>query len=144
MIANLLLHDAADVGIGGVSCQRKFRFGGGVLQRYRRDKEAFGLFKSHRLRVGPRQSLWVALQEVSERCQNPCTVGKKSAVKVYHAEESLQLLDVLRGGALFDCGGLLRRGGGTFRRNRVAKKFQGGDSKNTFFQIDGKAIGGKN
>ena len=112
-----------------------------MLQRYRRDKEAFGLFKSHRCRVGPNQSFWVAPQEVSERFQNFCTIGEKSAVKVYHAEKTLQLLDILRGGALFDCGGLLRRGGGAFRRNRVAKKFQGGHSKNAFFQIDGEAIG---
>ena len=108
-----------------------------MLQWHRRDEEAFGLFKSHRHRVGPRQRFWVALQEVSERFQNLCAVGKKTAVKVYHAQETLQLLDNLRGGTLFDCGSLLRRGGGAFRRNRVAKEFQGGDSKNTFFQIDG-------
>ena len=87
---------------------------------------------------------WVALQEVSERFQNFCTIGEESAVKVYHAEETLQLLDVLRGGALFDCGSLLRRGGGAFPRNHVAKKLKGWESKNTFFQIDGKAIGGEN
>ena len=114
------------------------------MQWNRRDEEAFGLFKSHRRRVGPRQSFWVALQEVSERFQNLCAVGKKSAVKVHHAEETLQLLDILRGGTLFDCGGLLRCGGGAFRRNRVAKKLKGGDSKNAFFQIDGEAICGKN
>ena len=97
--------------------------------------------KAVRRRVGPGQSFWVALQEVSERFQNFCTIGEESAVKVYHAEETLQLLDVLRGGTLFDCGGLLRHGGGAFRRNRVAKKLKGGDSKNAFFQIDGEAIG---
>ena len=100
------------------------------------------MFKSRRCRVGPSQSFWVAPQEVSERFQNFCTIGEESAVKVYHAEETLQLLDVLRGGTLFDCGGLLRRGGGAFRRNRVAKKLKGGNSKNAFFQIDGEAIGG--
>ena len=110
MVAIFLLHDAPDVGIGGISCQRMFCIWGGVLQWYRRNKEAFGLFNSRRCHVGPSQSFWVALQEVSERFQNFCTVGKESAVKVYHAEETLQLLDVLRSGALFDCGGLLRRG----------------------------------
>ena len=85
--------------------------------------------------VGPNQSVWVALQEVSERFENLCTVGQETVVKVYHAEKTLQLLDILRGSTLFDCSGLLRRGGGTFRRNRVAEKFQGGDRKNTFFQM---------
>ena len=115
-----------------------------MLQWYRCDEEAFGFFKSCRRCVGPSQSFWVALQEISERFQNLCAVGKKSTVKVHHAEETLQLLDILRGGTLFDCGGLLRRGGGTFRRNRVAKKFQRWDCKNAFAQIDGCTIGGKN
>ena len=71
------------------------------MQWHRRDEEAFGLFKSRCRRIGPRQSFWVALQEVSERFENLCTVGKERAVKVYHAEETLQLLDVLRGGTLW-------------------------------------------
>ena len=86
-------------------------------------------------RGGPNEGFWDALQEVSQWLENFCALGEKTAVKVYHAEETLQLLDVLRGSTLFDCGGLLRRGGGTFHRNRVAKKFQRGNWKTHFFKL---------
>jgi hypothetical protein len=40
-----------------------------------------------------------------------CTVGQKMAVKVYHAEEALQLFDILRGWAEFNFGGVIGRRG---------------------------------
>ena len=117
--------------------------GTGVLQWHCREEKVSVLFKSHRRCVRPRQSFWVAFQEVSKRFENLCTLGKKMVVKVHHAENTLQLLDVLRGGALFDCGGLLRRGGGTFRRNRVAKKLQKGTAKTHFLKLMAKPLAAK-
>ncbi len=38
-------------------------------------------------------------------------VGQKTAVKVYHAEKTLQLFDILRGWAKFDFGGVIGRKG---------------------------------
>jgi hypothetical protein len=59
-------------------------------------------------------------------------IGKKMAVKIYHTKKPLQLLDILRGGTSFDCGGMLGRGGRTCRQNHVTKKFQSWDA-NTYF-----------
>jgi hypothetical protein len=71
------------------------------------------------------------------------TARKETAVKVYHAVKSLQLLNVLRGGTRVICGGVLGRRGGTYRQHRVLKKFQRWNSKNALLQIDGEAIGGQ-
>ena len=120
MAAGFLLHHAADMCIGGVCCQRKFGLRTRVLQWNRGDEEAFGLFKSLRRRRGPHQSFWVALQEIRQGLEDLCAFWQKAMVKVYHAYEPLQLLDILRGGTLFDCGGLVRRWGGPSRRNHVA------------------------
>jgi hypothetical protein len=38
--------------------------------------------------------------------QHLCTVGKKTAVKIHHAEKTLQLFDVLRWWAKFNFGGV--------------------------------------
>ncbi len=46
MVVGFLLHDASDVSVGGVSGERKFVIWGGVLKRYRRRQEAFGLLES--------------------------------------------------------------------------------------------------
>ena len=120
MAAGFLLHHAADMCIGGVCCQGKLGLRTRVFQWNRGDEEAFDLFKSLRRRRGPDQLFWVAPQEICERFENPCAFWHKAAVKVYHAKKPLQLLDILRGGTLFDCGGLVRRWGGPSRRNHVA------------------------
>jgi hypothetical protein len=39
-----------------------------------------------------------AVQEISQRAQHLCAIGKKTAVKIHHAKKTLQLFDVLRGG----------------------------------------------
>ncbi len=52
-------------------------------------------------------------------------LGKKSAVKVYHAEKTLQLFDVLRGCAIFNFGGVIGRWGRSCRRNPVYKNLKG-------------------
>jgi hypothetical protein len=57
----------------------------------------------------------------------------KTAVKVYHAEKTLQLLDAL--------GGLTSCQGQSCRQNHVTEDFQGRDCKNAFFKVDGKTIG---
>jgi hypothetical protein len=61
------------------------------------------------------------------------------AVKVYHAKETLQLFDVLRGWAIFGFGRLIGRWGCSCRQNPVAKNLKGVCCKNTFFQVDGEA-----
>jgi hypothetical protein len=70
-------------------------------------------------------------------------IGQKTAVKIYHAEKTLQLFDVLRGWAEFDFGRVTGCGGCSCCRNHVAKNLQRGHCKNTFFKIDGKTIGGQ-
>jgi hypothetical protein len=64
------------------------------------------------------------------------------AVKVYHAKEMLQLLDVLRGWAIFNLGSVISHWGCSSRQNPVSKNLKRRCCKNTFFQIDGEAIGG--
>jgi hypothetical protein len=60
------------------------------------------------------------------------------AVKVYHADKTLQLLDVLGGGARFDYGGVSGRWGLILSPKSCD---QGGDCKNAFFKVDGETIG---
>ncbi len=64
-------------------------------------------------------------------------------VKVHHAEKSSQLLDILRGEQESISAVCLAIGGQTRHRNRVTENFQDWNCKNTFLQIDGKAIGGQ-
>jgi hypothetical protein len=45
--------------------------------------------------------------------QNLCTVGQKTAVKVYYAKKVLQLLDVLRGWEIFYFGSMIGVNGRT-------------------------------
>ena len=118
-----------------------------MLQWYHRDEEAFVLFKSRCHALYQAKVVGLPFRRSVRGLRTFAQLGRKrqkETVKVYHAEKTLQLLDILRSGALFDCSGLLRRWGGTFRRNHVAKKFQRGESKKAFFQIDGLASGGKN
>jgi hypothetical protein len=63
-------------------------------------------------------------------------------VKVYHAEKTLQLVDILRGWAIFGFGGVISRWGCSRRRNPVSKNFKGECCKKTFFQVDGEVIAG--
>jgi hypothetical protein len=70
-------------------------------------------------------------------------LGKKTAVKVYHAEEALQLFDILRGWAKFNFGGVIDRRGRSYRRNRVAKNLLGRGCKNAFVKFSGETIGGQ-
>jgi hypothetical protein len=65
------------------------------------------------------------------------------AVKIYHAEETLQLLDILRGQAKFNLGGVGSHGTFPCYRNLVAKNFQRRHFKNSFFKIDSETIGGQ-
>ncbi len=44
--------------------------------------------------VGLNQVFWVSFQEVSKRFQSACNGRQKSAVKVYHAKELLELFQV--------------------------------------------------
>jgi hypothetical protein len=75
--------------------------------------------------------------------QHLYAIGLKTAVKIHHAEKTLQLFDVLRGEGRFHFGGVTGRGSRSCCRNRVAKNLQRGHSKNTFFEIDGETIGGQ-
>ncbi len=56
MVFGFLLHDPSDVGIGGVSDQRKLSMGGRVLKWHRRRQEAFGFLESLLGGGGPLQS----------------------------------------------------------------------------------------
>jgi hypothetical protein len=80
-------------------------------------------------------------QEIRQRLQNLSTIWQEAVVKVYHAEKTLQLLDVLRGWAILDFAGVIGRGGRSCRRNRVAKNFEGRGCKNTLFQVNCQTIG---
>jgi hypothetical protein len=64
-------------------------------------------------------------------------------VKIYHAEETLQLFDILRGCPKFNFGGVSGHGGRPCRRNFVAKNFQRRNFENASFKIDGETIGGQ-
>jgi hypothetical protein len=44
---------------------------------------------------------------------------QKTAVKIHHAEKTLQLFDVLRGWAKFYFGGMIGRGGRPCRRKNI-------------------------
>ena len=90
---------------------------------------------------GPLQSFGPSLQEICQRFENLGTIWQETAVKVYHAEKTLQLLDVLRGWAVFDFGGVIDPRGRSCRRNRVSKNFKRGGCKNTFFQVNCQTIG---
>jgi hypothetical protein len=136
MVVGFLLHDASDVGVGGVSGERKFGIWGRVLKRYRRRHEAFGLLEGLLSGGGRLQCFGPPPQEIRQRLQNLSTIWQEAAVKVYHAEKTLQLLDVLRGRAVFEFGGVIGRGGRSCRRNRVAKNLKGGGCKNTLFQVN--------
>ncbi len=127
------LHDSSDVGIGGVSGERKFGIWGRVLTRHRRRQEAFGLLESLLSGGGPLQNFGPPLQEIRQRFENLGTIWQKAAVKVYHAKKTLQLLDILRGWAIFNFGGVIGRGGRSCRRNCVAKNFKRRGCKNTIF-----------
>ncbi len=69
-------------------------------------------------------------------------LGKKKAVKFYHAKKTLQLLDILRGWG-WDFGGMIGRRGRSCHRNCMTKNLKRGCCQHTFFQIDGEAIGGQ-
>ncbi len=61
-------------------------------------EEALCILKSLPGRGSSLQCFWAVPQEISQRPQNEGATRKKTAVKVHHAKESLQLLDILRGG----------------------------------------------
>jgi hypothetical protein len=82
------------------------------------------------------------LQEISQRFQNLCTLGQKTAVKVYHAKKMLQLLDILRRWAIFYLVNVIGRMGCSCRRDHVAKDLKRRCCKHTFFQIYCETIGG--
>ncbi len=90
-----LLHDIADMSIGGVSDKRKLSLWGGMLEGYRCSQEAFCILESLLCRGGPLQCFGLPLQEISQQVQHLCTIGQKPAVKIHHAENMLQLLNVL-------------------------------------------------
>jgi hypothetical protein len=68
------------------------------------------------------QSLLGCGRDQSEAAKRGCN-QEKTAEKVHHVEESLQLFDILRGGTRVDCTGVLGCGGRTCSRNGVPKNF---------------------
>ncbi len=64
MVPRLLLNDAADMGIEGVSGKRKLCIGERVLEWYRRSEEALCFLESLLRLVGPLQRFWPPLQEI--------------------------------------------------------------------------------
>ncbi len=101
MVAWFLLHNASDVGIGGVSGEGKFCCWRRMLQRYRGSQESLNFLKRLLGCGGPLQSPRSPLQEIGLRVQHLSTIWQETGVKVYHAEKTLQLLDVLGGGEQF-------------------------------------------
>jgi hypothetical protein len=73
-----------------------------VLKWHRFSEEAFCILKSLLSRSSLLQYFRAAPQEISLWPQNTGTTRKKTRVKVHHAEECLQLLDILRGGIRVD------------------------------------------
>jgi hypothetical protein len=63
MVPRLLLHDAADMGIGGISGERKFCVGGRVLEWYRLGDEALCILESLLCLVGLFQCFWPPFRE---------------------------------------------------------------------------------
>ncbi len=59
----------------------------------------------------------------------------KTAVKVYPAKETLQLLDVLRVWAIFDLGSVIGRRGHSHCQNPVSKNLKRRYCKNTFSKL---------
>jgi hypothetical protein len=99
MVSRFLLHDPSDMSIGGVSGERKSGIWGRMLEWHRRcQEEAFCILEGLLSGSGPLQHFGPSLQEISQRFQNFSTVWQKAVVKVYHPKETLQLLDILRGG----------------------------------------------
>jgi hypothetical protein len=84
-----------------------------------------------------------SLQEICQRAQNLCAVGQNTEVKIYHAEKMLQLFDVLSGWAKLNFGGMIDHGGGSCRRNCVAKNSQRRGCKNAFSRLTAKPLAAK-
>jgi hypothetical protein len=99
MVSRFLLHDAADMSIGGISGKRKFSLWGGMLEGHRRGQGAFSILESFLCCSGPLQYFGPLPQEISQRAQHLCAIRQKTAVKMHYAGKTLQLLNVLRGGA---------------------------------------------
>jgi hypothetical protein len=72
-----------------------------MLEGYHRRQETFCILECLLCGNGLLQCFGPTLQEISSSFQNLCTLGQKTAVKVYHAEKTLQLLDIIRGGGQF-------------------------------------------
>ncbi len=123
--------------------QEKAQHLGQYVGGYCRCQEAFCILECLLCRDGPIQRLGPPSQEISQRTQHLCAIRQKKTVKIHHAEKTLQLFDVLRGWAKLNFGSVIGRGGRRCCRNRVAKNFQRGHCKNTFFKIDGETIGGQ-
>ncbi len=67
----------------------------------------------------------------------------KTAVKVYHARETLQLLDVLRVWAIFDLGSMIGRRGHSRCQNPVSKNLKRRCCKNTFSKLMARPLAAK-
>jgi hypothetical protein len=76
-------------------------------------------------------------EDPSEVAKRGCN-QEETAIKAHHAEESLQLLNILRGGTRVDCGSVLGHRSQTRCQNCVPEKFQSWNGKYTYVQIDGK------
>jgi hypothetical protein len=98
MVSRFLLHDPSHMGIRGVSGKRTLSSSGRVLDGHRHCQEAFCTLECLPCRSGPLQRFGNSLQEISQRAQYLCAIWHKTAVKIYHAEKTLQLFDVLGGG----------------------------------------------
>jgi hypothetical protein len=98
MVPRFLLHDDANMSFGGLSGKRKISLWGGVLEGYCRDQEVLYNLKSLLCCGSPFQRFGPLFMR-SVKGRNTCAqYGKKTAVKIHHAEKTLQLLAVLGGG----------------------------------------------
>ncbi len=89
MFSGFFLHDSSDVGIGGVSGERKLSIWGGVLEWHRRCQEAFGLLGSLLSGGGPLQSFAPPPSGDQSKVLGLGYNLAKMAVKVYHAKKAL-------------------------------------------------------
>jgi hypothetical protein len=141
MVARFLLHDPSDMSIRGVSGKSKFCIWGGMLEGYRHCQEAFCLLECLLCQCSPPNVLdpphsWDQLKSATPVCS--------WQIKIKHAEETLQLFNILGGGQSSTSVVWAAVGGCPCCRNLVAKNFQRRHCKDTFFKIDAETIGGQN
>ena len=93
-------------------------------------RAAFGGPQDH---AGP---LHAALQRVCEREQCSCQAWQKSAVKIYHALETLKTLDCCWLREVLDGGDVALKGAGSLCCDAVSQEIDGGLCKRTFLNVE--------